>query len=78
MGSFTGSPWESRWAIPGEPKMSSRVPKVLSGPGCAPILGSAPPAEGMWQVPQAMVLSEESCSSQKRIFPRMGSVNNFL
>lgn len=48
---------------------ASSVPMKPSGPGCAASLGSAPPAAGMWQVPQATVSSLESCSSQKSIFP---------
>lgn len=63
--------------MPGEPMTSSIVP--LSTPGCRPARGSPPPALGRWHVPQAMLPSLESCSSQNKILPstRFGSVIGF-
>ena len=54
--------------MPGEPRTSSIVPGSV--PGCRAERGSAPPAAGRWQVPQATVLSLDNCSSQNRILPR--------
>src|SRR5262245_40140352 len=59
---------------PGEPVMSSAVPAMPSGPGfdVTPTRdrGSEPPFCARWQVPQATVRDDDSCSSQNSTLPR--------
>src|SRR5215831_14371642 len=56
--------------------MSSCVPSTPSGPGAVAVAiplterGSEPPVSARWQVPQATVRVEDSCSSQNSVFPR--------